>query len=153
MFAANVYQSAPASHDLSKDQRLESPFVTITQAMISAFAEISGDRNPIHLDAEFAQRMGLRDTVAHGALIFSRATGLAYDFGILVKQSAVFREANLEFRKFVHAGDQIKIVMTVEDIVPLRGGIRKVTLSVNVLNHLGELIQKYRWIAIMQPVR
>lgn len=40
----------------------------VTQEQISAYAQASGDPNPIHLDPEFARRVGLPGTIAHGML-------------------------------------------------------------------------------------
>jgi acyl dehydratase len=40
----------------------------VTQQVISAYAEASGDQNPIHLDPEFARTAGLPVTIAHGLL-------------------------------------------------------------------------------------
>jgi len=51
---------------------------TVTQAQIAAYAEASGDHNPIHLDLEFARRVGLPGTIAHGMLemaILAEAVG------------------------------------------------------------------------------
>ena len=47
---------------------------TVTQAQINAYAEASGDINPIHVNEEFARMVGLPGTIAHGML----------DLGILV---------------------------------------------------------------------
>jgi acyl dehydratase len=41
---------------------------TVTQEQINAYAEASGDVNPIHVDAEFARAVGLPGTIAHGML-------------------------------------------------------------------------------------
>ncbi len=41
---------------------------TVTQAQISAYADASGDHNPIHVDPEFARSVGLPGTIAHGLL-------------------------------------------------------------------------------------
>jgi acyl dehydratase len=41
---------------------------TVTQEQISAYAEASGDHNPIHVDADFARAVGLPGTIAHGLL-------------------------------------------------------------------------------------
>lgn len=41
---------------------------TVSQEQIDAYAEASGDHNPIHLDAEFARSVGLPGTIAHGML-------------------------------------------------------------------------------------
>jgi acyl dehydratase len=42
--------------------------VTFTVAQIAAYAEASGDHNPIHLDGEFARSAGLPGVIAHGML-------------------------------------------------------------------------------------
>ncbi|MGA7912133.1 MAG: MaoC/PaaZ C-terminal domain-containing protein [Candidatus Dormiibacterota bacterium] len=56
--------------------------VTFTRDQIAAYAEASGDRNPIHLDEEFAKSVGLPGVIAHGLLqmglmatVASAATG------------------------------------------------------------------------------
>jgi acyl dehydratase len=42
--------------------------VTFSEAQIAAYAEASGDRNPIHLDDAFARSVGLPGVIAHGML-------------------------------------------------------------------------------------
>ena len=42
--------------------------MTFTREQIAAYAEASGDRNPIHLDDEFARSVGLPGVIAHGLL-------------------------------------------------------------------------------------
>jgi acyl dehydratase len=41
---------------------------TVTQGQINAYADASGDHNPIHVDPEFARSVGLPGTIAHGLL-------------------------------------------------------------------------------------
>ena len=41
---------------------------TVTQDQINAYAEASGDLNPIHVNEEFARMVGLPGTIAHGML-------------------------------------------------------------------------------------
>jgi len=50
----------------------------VTQEQIAAYADASGDRNPIHLDPGFARAAGLPGTIAHGLLemaILAEAVG------------------------------------------------------------------------------
>lgn len=42
--------------------------VTFEREQIAAYAEASGDRNPIHLDEAFARSVGLPGVIAHGML-------------------------------------------------------------------------------------
>lgn len=50
----------------------------VTQEQIDAYAEASGDHNPIHVDPDFARMVGLPGTIAHGLL----------DMGILAEAVA-----------------------------------------------------------------
>lgn len=49
---------------------------TPTQAEFDAFATLSGDDNPIHVDPEFSARTRFGRTVSHGMLIYTRLRGL-----------------------------------------------------------------------------
>lgn len=40
----------------------------ITREMLAAYAEASGDTNPLHLDPAFAQKAGFADVIVHGML-------------------------------------------------------------------------------------
>jgi len=55
--------------DISHDQHL-TPFVKppITQEQLRRYADASGDYNPIHLDEQAAQKVGLDSVIAHGML-------------------------------------------------------------------------------------
>jgi len=44
---------------------------TLTQAMLDAYADASGDRNPIHIDEAFAKSTPMGGTIAHGMLVLS----------------------------------------------------------------------------------
>lgn len=43
----------------------------LTQAMIDAYAQASGDYNPIHIDPDFARTTPMGGTIAHGMLVLS----------------------------------------------------------------------------------
>lgn len=48
---------------------------TFTQAEFDAFARLSGDDNPIHVDPDFSARTRFGRTVAHGMLLYSVICG------------------------------------------------------------------------------
>lgn len=50
---------------------------SLTQTDFERFAALSGDDNPIHVDADYAARTKFGRTVAHGALLCSILRGLA----------------------------------------------------------------------------
>ncbi|QDG75881.1 MaoC family dehydratase [Labrenzia sp. PHM005] len=52
---------------------------TPTQADFDAFAKLSGDDNPIHVDPEFSARTRFGRTVSHGMLLYTRVFGHLQD--------------------------------------------------------------------------
>ncbi|MEL7029266.1 MAG: MaoC/PaaZ C-terminal domain-containing protein, partial [Pseudomonadota bacterium] len=50
---------------------------TLTQDDFNAFAQLSGDDNPIHVDPEFSARTSFGRTVSHGMLLYTILRGLA----------------------------------------------------------------------------
>ncbi len=52
---------------------------TLSQAMIDAYAEASGDHNPIHIDPDFARSTPLGGTIAHGMLVLATIAEMMSD--------------------------------------------------------------------------
>jgi acyl dehydratase len=66
---------------------------TFTQSDFDAFARLSGDDNPIHVDPEFAARTRFGKTVAHGALLCSILRALVEELvpgGTQISQSTMY---------------------------------------------------------------
>ncbi len=142
---APAHAEAEPDRVLYEGLMLESPLVLIDQALISAYAEMSGDKNPVHLDPQFAQSLGLKTTIAHGALVFSRATGLAYSFGCLSRVGVQFTETDLKFKRPVYAGDYIGLHLKIVEIKGLRRGLVRVLATAKVVNQDGDIVQEYEW--------
>jgi acyl dehydratase len=68
---------------LPLESALHHPLVThtveFTREQIRAYAEASGDHNPIHLDDEFARQVGLPGVIAHGMLQMGLMANLAVE--------------------------------------------------------------------------
>ena len=54
-------------------QELAPKTFTINRKLLIAYANASGDQNPIHQDETFAKSVGLPDVIAHGMLTMGRA--------------------------------------------------------------------------------
>jgi acyl dehydratase len=94
--------------DLQIGQEWESPGRTITQADIVGFAGLSGDFNPIHVDAEFCKTTVFREPIAHGLLILSIGSGL----GLMAPPMRTLAFMSIKEWKFlepVYVGDTIRI--------------------------------------------
>lgn len=84
----------------------------ITENKIKLFADISGDYNPIHLDAEYAKTTRFGKQIAHGMLVSSFISTL---FAMkLPGQGCIYLSQSLFFRKPVYINDVI--IATVEVI-------------------------------------
>ncbi|HZV49196.1 MAG TPA: MaoC/PaaZ C-terminal domain-containing protein [Candidatus Dormibacteraeota bacterium] len=74
--------------------------VTFTREQIAAYAEASGDRNPIHLDDEAARAAGLPGVIAHGMLQMGLLARVAGD-------PARLRRLSCRFAEVVAPGDTV----------------------------------------------
>jgi 3-hydroxybutyryl-CoA dehydratase len=72
---------------------------------VRAFAEVSGDHNPLHLDETFARRTPYRGRIAHGALIASYLSALLGNE--LPGPGSIFVSMDLGFRHPVRIGDTV----------------------------------------------
>jgi acyl dehydratase len=78
--------------------------VTFTREQIAVYAEASGDHNPIHLDDDFAQSVGLPGVIAHGMLQMGIAGTLAANE---VGGGALLRRLHCRFAGIVVPGDTV----------------------------------------------
>jgi acyl dehydratase len=62
--------------DAELGQECVSPEVTVTEAMVNAYAELTGDFTPIHVDEDYAKTTPFGTRVAHGLFGLSLADGL-----------------------------------------------------------------------------
>ena len=95
---------------------------TITAEMIDTFADITGDHNPIHVDAEFAATTQFGQRIAHGALSASFISAVLGND--LPGPGAVFVELNLRFRKPAFIGDEVTAVAEVAEINQRNGRVK-----------------------------
>jgi len=114
--------------EYSLGETFVSPRRTVTEADIAAFASLSGDFNPLHVDEVFASRTPHRGRIAHGMLAQSIATGLGHELGIFSRTIVALGEMRLKFVAPVRAGDTLRLELTVAEIDadpgPKRGRVR-----------------------------
>jgi acyl dehydratase len=66
--------------EISVGQELPALDLAFTRADLVAYANASGDQNPIHQDEAFAKSVGLPDVIAHGMLTMGRAIRVVTDW-------------------------------------------------------------------------
>ena len=87
---------------------------TVTDADIKAFAGISGDNNPVHMDQEYACESQFGKRIAHGLMSASYFSAL---FGTkLPGPGCVYVEQNLKFLRPVFIGDTVTASVYVTEV-------------------------------------
>ena len=89
---------------------------TVTESDIVAFADISGDRNPVHLDADYAAKTMFKERIAHGML---SAAYISAVFGMQMPgPGAIYMSQTLNFKAPVKIGDTVVTTVKVVELVP-----------------------------------
>lgn len=89
---------------------------TVTEADIAAFAGVSGDTNPVHLDEEYASKTMFKGRIAHGML---SAGFISTVFGTKMPgPGCIYVSQNLRFKAPVRIGDTVVARVTVVNKIP-----------------------------------
>ena len=92
---------------LNTDTNLTELTRLVTQEQINAYADASGDYNPLHIDPEFAAKTELGGTVAHGMLILAYLSEfMTENFGENWVNSG---SLNARFKGAAYPGDTILV--------------------------------------------
>jgi acyl dehydratase len=117
---------------------------TIPEADIKPFARLSGDHNPIHLDAAYAASTPFGERIAHGFLVGSLLSALLGTD--LPGPGAIYLGQTLKFLAPVHVGDVITVTA---EVIAAREDKRILTLRCDWTNQegtpvlTGEAVVKY----------
>jgi 3-hydroxybutyryl-CoA dehydratase len=91
---------------------------TVSEADIVGFAEVTGDKNPVHLDAEFAGRTIFKERIAHGMLTASFISAV---FGMeLPGPGVIYVSQTLNFKGPVKIGDEVVAKVKVAELLPAK---------------------------------
>ncbi|MFF7708323.1 MaoC/PaaZ C-terminal domain-containing protein [Pseudomonas sp. NPDC007930] len=107
---------------------------TVAERDIQLFAAMSGDHNPVHLDAEFAARTPFRERIAHG--MFSGALISAAVACELPGPGTIYLGQQMTFAKPVHLGDTLTVRLEILEKLPKF----KVRIATQVFNQREELV-------------
>jgi 3-hydroxybutyryl-CoA dehydratase len=89
---------------------------TVTEADIMAFAGVSGDTNPVHLNEELASATMFGGRIAHGML---SASYISTVFGTkLPGPGCIYLSQSLKFKAPVKIGDTVVARVTVKSLIP-----------------------------------
>ncbi|GAB3356454.1 MULTISPECIES: bifunctional enoyl-CoA hydratase/phosphate acetyltransferase [Giesbergeria] len=110
---------------------------TVTQADIEAFAAVSGDINPAHLNPEYADATMFHGVIAHGMLGAALISAL---FGTKFPgPGTIYLGQELKFTKPVRIGDTLTVTATVSEKDDEK---KRIKMSCLVTNQKGETVLK-----------
>lgn len=108
---------------------------SVTFEDIQAFAAVSTDTNPVHLDPEYASTTPFKTVIAHGML------GGALISAVLGNQlpgpGVIYLQQDLRFRRPVRVGDTLTVTLTVTE---KQADKKRVTLDCVVMNQNQEKV-------------
>ena len=109
---------------------------------IHEFADLTGDRNPIHLDPAYAATTPYRQCIAHGLLGVAISSGLALD-APKVRTITLLHIREWRFAGPIFIGDEVRVRNRVVGKTPRGVGRRgEVEWQVQVVNQRGEVVQE-----------
>lgn len=101
---------------------------------VKRFAEVVGDLNPIHLDAEFAAGSFFKKRVVHGAFLgglISKVLGMDFP-----GQGTVYIAQDSTFKRPVYVDTAVTVEVKVIQVIAEK---RRLALETNVYNEQGEI--------------
>ena len=94
----------------------------VTMDDIESFASVSGDRNPVHLNPEYAATTIFKHVIAHGLLT---ASYISTVFGMKMPgPGAIYVSQSLNFKAPVKVGDEVVAKVVVVDLMPAKNRAR-----------------------------
>lgn len=102
---------------------------TITDEVIQAYADLSGDHNPVHLDDEYATTTRFGRRIAHGMIAAGLISAtLAND---LPGPGSVYLSQSLKFKAPVYPGDEVTATVEVRTVRPDKPIVTLATVCTN----------------------
>lgn len=102
---------------------------------VLAFAELSGDINPVHLDEKYASMSLFQKPIVHGMFVASQISELIAND--LPGPGSIYLNQTLSFKNPVFHGDEIICLV---EVISIKEDKKIVELSTICLNSLGKII-------------
>lgn len=123
---------------LEEGERFRTPGRTITETDLVSFAALTGDRHPLHTDAEWAAGSEFNGRIAHGMLLLSYCVGLVpLDPAHVLALRGFERVA---FKRPVRIGDTIHVEGELDEKVEIDAATGLAVFTWKVVNQREELV-------------
>jgi len=107
----------------------ESFMIKITESMVQTFGTLSGDLNPLHMDAKFAESSSFKKRIVHGMFLstfFSQLVGMH-----LPGKNALYFSQTLNFRSPCYIDDEIEVV---GEVIEKSDSTKIITITTSIFN-------------------
>jgi acyl dehydratase len=119
------------------------PSLTVTGPMIDAYADVSGDHTPLHVDEEYARKSHFGERVAHGLFGLSVADGLKCqaDYRFVPGMSLGW---NWDFLRPIRIGEVLRVKFRIDSKRESKSkpGWGIVVIACELVNQDGDVIQR-----------
>ena len=118
---------------------------TVTESDIVLFAGVTGDFNPVHVDAEAAKQSVFGERIAHGMLsagFISAVLGMR-----LPGPGSIYLSQTLRFTKPVRIGDTVRARVEVVEVIAAK---RRVRLATTCRNQNDEVVVEGEAVVMME---
>lgn len=102
---------------------------------VERFSELSGDRNPLHLEETYAAKTIFKKRVVHGSLVNSLFSNLLGNH--LPGEGTIYCKQDSKFLKPVYIGDEITAIV---EVVEIDADKNRVFLDTSAYNQHGEKV-------------
>ncbi|PTS83741.1 3-hydroxybutyryl-CoA dehydratase [Pseudomonas sp. HMWF032] len=127
-------QSSNTPYDALEVGQTASYSKTVSERDIQLFAEVSGDHNPVHLDADYAATTMFKERIAHG--MFSGALISAAVACELPGPGTIYIGQSMRFTAPVKLGDTLTVRLEILEKLPKF----RVRVATRVFNQNDELV-------------
>ncbi len=109
--------------------------ILVSEERVKAFAELTGDMNPVHLDEEFARTTQFGRRIAHGMLVASFISKvLGRDFP---GDGTIYVSQKVRFRRPVFIGDKVTVEV---EVTEKNDENERLILRTDVISESGEKV-------------
>lgn len=128
--------------DVEIGNQWETPGRAVTESDVLAFADLSGDHNPLHVDAEFAKSTPFGRQIAHGLYGLSLVAGLA-SHSPRMKTLSFLKILEWNFLHPIYFGDVVHVQTEALAKEPKARGRRGIiTWRRRLINQDGQVVQE-----------
>ena len=91
----------------------------VDDKLVRAYADVSGDHNPVHVNDAFAARTRFGHRIAHGGILFSFVSKVIGND--LPGVGTIFRDQTISFKSPVLIDETVTLMVTIAELLPKNG--------------------------------